>query len=118
MPTFKSYLTGFVLSVALTLLAFYFVTAHISSGHILYSHNFLTVATLALALVQAVIQMLFFLHLNKGENARWNLAVFGSTVCIILILVIGSIWIMGHLNYNMTPQDMNTYMINYDNIIK
>ena len=35
---------------------------------------------------------------------------------IILIVVVGSIWIMDHLNYNMmaSPADMNTYIQSQD----
>jgi hypothetical protein len=28
----------------------------------------------------------------------------------VSILVFGSLWIMGNLNYRMSPQQMNTYM--------
>lgn len=101
MGTFKSYLTGFVLSIALTLVAYFAVVNH---------YHIAALAILVLAIIQLLVQMIFFLHLGKGEDATWNLVVFFSATAIILILVIGSIWIMNHLNYNMTPQDINNYM--------
>jgi cytochrome o ubiquinol oxidase operon protein cyoD len=101
MPSLKSYLAGFISSVVLTLAAYFAVVNHV--------HNALVII-LSLAVIQVVIQLIFFLHLGKGQDASWNLVVFFSTFTIILILVIGSIWIMGHLNYNMTPQDIQNYM--------
>jgi len=42
-----------------------------------------------------------FLHMNTSSEDRWNLVAFVFTVLIIAILVVGSIWIMWNLNYNM-----------------
>jgi len=116
MPTFKSYLTGFITSVALTLLAYALITIHINSHHKTFSHPFLLYSVISLAIIQLVIQLAYFLHLNKGENSRWNLIIFTSTIAIILILVIGSVWIMDHLNYNMSPQQQQDYMNNSDGL--
>ena len=104
MPTFKSYFTGFLTSIVLTLTAYFAVVNHLASGQLLIG------GIIVLALVQCAIQLIYFLHLGKGQNSQWNVIVFFSTFAIILILVIGSIWIMNHLNYNMTPQDINNYM--------
>lgn len=92
MPTYKSYITGFLLSLGLTLAAYFAVVNHVALT--------LWVIT-GLAMVQLVVQLIFFLHLGQGEDGRWNFAVFLSTVGIVFILVIGTIWIMNHLNYNM-----------------
>jgi len=104
MPTLKAYVTGFVLSVALTLGAYFAVANSWLAG------NALIFCVLALAVIQLVVQLVFFLHLNEGEDRRWNFVVLCSTVLIVLILVVGSIWIMNHLNYNMTPSQINNYM--------
>ena len=102
MPSYKSYITGFILSLALTLSAYFAVTHHVS--------NILPII-LALAVIQVAIQLIFFLHVWSETNPRWNLVFFISTLSIICILVVGSIWIMNHLNYNMTPSQMNDYML-------
>jgi cytochrome o ubiquinol oxidase operon protein cyoD len=102
MGTYKSYITGFVLSVILTLAAYFAVVSEAPKA---------LVIILLLAIAQLFVQLIFFLHLlSKGSNRGWNLAILISAFSIILILVIGSIWIMNHLNYNMTPQDINNYM--------
>lgn len=103
MPTYKSYITGFILSIALTLAAYFAVVKNLPNALLII---------LLLAIVQLFVQLIFFLHLNKGSDRGWNLVVLLSTASIILILVVGSLWIMNHLNYNMTPQDINNYMSN------
>lgn len=109
MPTYKTYITGFILSLALTLAAYFAVV---------WQAPVTLWVIIALAMIQLIVQMVFFLHLGQGEDGHWNLTVFFSTVAIILILVAGSIWIMNHLNYNMTPGDMNIYMLKQENIMQ
>ena len=116
MNTFKSYVIGFVSSVVLTLLAYFLVDLHVRSSHEWISHPVLIFVIIGLALVQLLIQLIFFLHLGQESKPRWNLFVFLSTFSIILILVVGSLWIMNHLNYNMMSADVNTYMLNQENM--
>jgi cytochrome o ubiquinol oxidase operon protein cyoD len=109
MPTLKSYTTGFIFSVILTLAAYFAVVNNVS--------NWLAII-LVLAVLQVFIQLIFFLHINKGSDRGLNGMVFISTISIILILVIGSLWIMNHLNYNMTPGDMNASMMHMEGMQK
>lgn len=111
--TLTSYFIGFFASIALTFLAYILVMMH-NSRHELISSNALIPAILALAVIQLIIQLVFFLHLLKESRPRWNLVILISTVGIILIMVIGSIWIMNHLNYNMTQQRVNKYVQSQD----
>ena len=107
----KSYITGFALSIVLTLVAYFIVQLQVSSGYSIISHALLIPAILMLAIVQLVVQLFFFLHLNFGaDGERWKAAIFISTFAFVLLIVVGSIWIMGHLNYNMTPAQVNQYM--------
>ncbi len=114
MKLFKSYLIGFVISIILTLAAFVPVFQHAQSAHQAFSHQFLIYWIVIIAIIQALIQLLFFLHLRQASPS--SKVILFSTVSIILILVIGSIWIMGHLNYNMTPSDMNNYLMQAEGI--
>ncbi len=94
-PSLKSYIVGFILSIVLTLAAYFLVVEHMLTGLAL-------VASIAfLAVLQIVVQLLFFLHLGKDENAYWDLHVFFFMLSVVLVLVFGSIWIMYHLNYSM-----------------
>ena len=102
--TLRTYLSGYVLSLALTLAAYLYVV------HPVYSSNILVAIILVLAVVQFLVQIVFFLHLGAEAKPRWKLFVFVFMVAIVLIIVIGSLWIMNNLNYRMTPQQINTYM--------
>ena len=60
---FKAYVTGFLLSLISTLIAWSVVNAHVTSGHHRYSHLFINILVLSLAILQLVVQLIFFLHL-------------------------------------------------------
>jgi cytochrome o ubiquinol oxidase operon protein cyoD len=108
----KSYINGFVLSTLMTLLSYFVVVDKVFSGWTLL------VAIMALALVQLSIQLIFFLHILQGSKPHWNLGIVVSTLSIILVIIIGSIWIMTNLNYNhMTPAaDIEKYIIHEEGI--
>ena len=54
-----------------------------------------------MALLQILVQLGYFLHMNTKSDEWWNMISFVFTVLIIAIVVIGSLWIMFHLNHNM-----------------
>lgn len=58
------------------------------------------------AVAQFVVQVLFFLHLHEESKPRWQTHAFMFTVLSLLIIVVGSLWIMANMNYNMhiTPE--------------
>ncbi len=93
--TTQSYVAGFILSILLTLVAYMLITTHILSG------TEAVAAVISLALLQLLTQIIFFLHLSNKSRARWNLTAFVFTIIVVLILVVGSLWIMNNLNYNM-----------------
>ena len=103
--SYHAYVTGFVLSVLITLTAYVFVV----NG--LWSNEVLTYIIMALAVVQLVVQLVFFLHLGKGS--AWKLVTLLFALLVVLIVVIGSLWIMYNLDYNMmhmSPEQMHQYM--------
>lgn len=106
--TLKSYITGFVISIVLTLAAYFAVVDHLFYSWILIG------AILALALAQFIVQVFFFLHIGAETGQRWKLGAFIFTIGLVLIIVIGSLWIMNHLNYAMmaSPTLMNQYIQN------
>ena len=101
----SSYATGFALSLGLTFSAYLMVVNRLASG------SALTAAIFFLALVQLVVQLVFFLHLDKGSKSRWNLIVLLMAAIIVIILVAGSLWIMKNLDYNMSADTMNGVML-------
>lgn len=93
--TTKSYITGFILSVILTVIPFWIVMEHTLSP------SATIIAIVAFAVVQVVIQLIYFLHMNTHSEEGWNFIALVFTVLIIAIVVVGSIWIMYNLDLNM-----------------
>lgn len=91
----RSYVIGFVVSLCLTIAAYAVVVGHLLIG------TTLIVIVAGFALVQMIVQLIFFLHLGSEDRPRWRLLLFGLMMAILAIIVIGSVWIMYHLNYNM-----------------
>lgn len=92
--------TGFVGCIALTLLA-YFVILDPDFFHLRTTPAMTTI--LILAVLQFMVQFVFFLNLWREKGPPWNLGVFVSTVSILFIIIFFSIWIMRHLEYVMMP---------------
>ena len=114
----RLYISGFILSIVLTLAAFFIVNIHVTTHHFELSHEFIITTILCLAVAQLFVQLYFFLHMGQEKKPRWNLAVFISFISVILIIVIASIWIMYHLNYNMNPIQMQNYLIQQEGLQK
>jgi cytochrome o ubiquinol oxidase operon protein cyoD len=91
----KSYATGFILSIILTVIPFALVM------HPTLSAQTTLAVILVLGIVQILVHLVYFLHMNTSSEQRWNVVAFIFTVLIIAILVVGSLWIMFHLNHNM-----------------
>lgn len=94
------YWIGFVTSLVLTLGAYILASGRIVSG------IELIIVLGGLALVQMLVQLVFFLHLADETRPRFRLVSFGFMTIILVIVVAGSLWIMYHLNRNM--MDMNS----------
>lgn len=109
--SYLSYIVGFVLSLVLTLTAYSLVIGQVLTG------SQLVAALIGLALVQTLVQLLFFLHLRHESAPRWKLLVFDFMLLIVAILVFGSLWIMNNLNYHMmTPQETDNYIMQDEGI--
>ncbi len=90
--------TGFTVSLLLT-----FVTYFIILNPEFFNVDIKTVVIVIfiLALLQALVQLIFFINVWKEKGPLWNLGIFISTVSIIFIVIYFSIWIINHLNYHM-----------------
>jgi cytochrome o ubiquinol oxidase operon protein cyoD len=114
----RSYVIGYIISLILTLVSFLLVKIHLLSNHRIPSDQLLIIFVISVALIQLVVQLLFFLHLKDGP--RLNLIVFLFMLIVVVILVFGSLWIMHNLNYNhihiLTPEQTNTFIIKDEGI--
>ena len=95
MGSLKSYGTGFILSIILTAISF----ALVMSG--LLSHPSALLGLIIAAVVQMLIHLHYFLHLDTSSDQRWNLLALIFTVMILVLFVGGSLWIMYNLKYRM-----------------
>ncbi len=93
----QAYLIGFILSLLLTLASFSLVHFDVISGYALMGLLAL------LAVIQAIVQLLFFLHIGQEGPPKWDKLIFYFMVLVILIIVIGSLWIMYDLDARVMP---------------
>lgn len=93
--SFKAYMTGFILCLITTCLAFGIVQFEWFD----VSHRYAMLALLAIA--QLFIQSVCFLGLNTSKKGWWDLFPFLFVLMVIVFLVGGSLWIMYNLNFNM-----------------
>ena len=49
---------------------------------------------MALAAVQIVVHMIYFLHMNTKSEGGWTIMALSFTLTIVVITLAGSIWIM------------------------
>ena len=61
-----------------------------------------TVVVIAVtAVLQILVQLVMFMHMNTKADEGWNLMSFVFTLTILVLVVGGSLWIMQHLHLNM-----------------
>ncbi|MBZ9682852.1 MULTISPECIES: cytochrome o ubiquinol oxidase subunit IV [unclassified Mesorhizobium] len=96
--SFRSYLTGFILSVILTAIPFWLVM----SGAI-DDKQATAIVIMAFAVAQIVVHMVFFLHMNTTSEGGWSMLALIFTLILVVIVLTGSLWVMYHLNANMMP---------------
>ncbi|TPK80272.1 cytochrome o ubiquinol oxidase subunit IV [Mesorhizobium sp. B2-4-18] len=96
--SFRSYLTGFILSVILTAIPFWLVM----SGAI-DDKQARAIVIMAFAVAQIVVHMVFFLHMNTTSEGGWSMLALIFTLILVVIVLTGSLWVMYHLNANMMP---------------
>ena len=103
----KGYLTGFFLSVVLTAIPFWLVM-----GKVLPTSGITALVILGFAMVQIVVHMVYFLHMNTRVEGGWSMLALLFTAVLVLIMLSGSIWVLYHLNTNMMPVNDSTEMRN------
>ncbi|SWX47978.1 cytochrome O ubiquinol oxidase subunit IV [Klebsiella pneumoniae] len=91
----KSNMTGFLLSVMLTAIPFWLVMGRGTT------EGAIPGVVLVCAVVQVMVHLVYFLHLNITSETRWNLVAIVFTAVIIFIVITGSLWIMWNLNRRM-----------------
>ena len=91
----KTYLTGFILALILTAIPFAVVLNRV------WSPAATIIVIVSAGVVQILVHLHYFLHLDRSSAARWNVLAILFTLLIMIIFVGGTLWIMSNLNYRM-----------------
>ncbi|WP_244428459.1 cytochrome o ubiquinol oxidase subunit IV [Bartonella bovis] len=97
-PSTSSYLVGFILAVFFTLGSFIPVMYGLLDS---WAVSTKVIYLIGMALIQIVVQIIFFLHLNSAPDARWNWITLWFAAMCVFIIIGGTWWAISHLNYNM-----------------
>lgn len=91
----KSYITGFIICAILTIIPFWIV---MDGG---FDRPTAMLILVAFAVIQVVVQLVYFLHMNSKSEGGWNLTSFVFTLVILFIIVGLSIWVIWSMHYHM-----------------
>ncbi len=91
----KPQFIGFVTSFLLIISVYRIITHH----HL--TDGLLTLTIVSAAIAQALIQLVFFLHLGFESKPRWNIITFLFAMLVIVLIIGGSLWIMNNINSNL-----------------
>ncbi|HVE01255.1 MAG TPA: cytochrome o ubiquinol oxidase subunit IV [Sphingomicrobium sp.] len=92
-----SYVIGLGLALLLTGISFW-----VASTSILWGPGVAT-GLVVLAIAQMGVHLVFFLHITSGPDNTNNVLALAFGVLIVFLVMIGTIWIMAHMNANMMP---------------
>ena len=92
-----SYIIGLAFAVILTATSFW-----VASTSVLWGPGIAT-GLVVLAIAQMGVHLVFFLHITSGPDNTNNVLALAFGVLIVFLVMIGTIWIMGHMNANMAP---------------
>jgi cytochrome o ubiquinol oxidase operon protein cyoD len=92
-----SYVIGLALALILTGISFW-----VASTSALWGPG-VAVGLVVLAIAQMGVHLVFFLHITSGPDNTNNVLALAFGVLIVFLVMIGTIWIMANLAYNMVP---------------
>ena len=92
-----AYVIGLALALVLTGISFW-----VASTSVLWGPGIAT-GLVVLAIAQMGVHLVFFLHITSGPDNTNNVLALAFGVLIVFLVMVGTIWIMGHMNANMMP---------------
>jgi cytochrome o ubiquinol oxidase subunit IV len=101
-----AYVIGLALALILTAVSFW-----VASTGVLWGPGVAT-GLVVLAIAQMGVHLVFFLHITSGPDNTNNVLALAFGVLIVFLVMVGTIWIMSHMNANMgvSPELMNLQM--------
>jgi cytochrome o ubiquinol oxidase subunit IV len=88
---------GFGLAIVLTLASFY-----VAGSRLIWAPA-IPAALVVLAIAQIGVHLVFFLRITTAPDNTNNVLALAFGVLIVALVVLGSVWIMAHLNHNLMP---------------
>jgi len=92
-----AYVVGLALALILTGISFWAASTSSRWG------PGVAVGLVVLAIAQMGVHLVFFLHITSGPDNTNNVLALAFGVMIVFLVMIGTIWIMAHMNANMGP---------------
>lgn len=92
-----TYVVGFGLASLLTVISFF-----VARTTLVWTPSIPT-ALCVLAVGQMGVHLVFFLHITSGPDNVNNIMALAFGIIIVFLVIVGSLWIMAHLNQNMMP---------------
>ena len=103
-PGIGTYAIGLGLAALLTAASFV-----VAGTHLVWAPA-IPAALIALAVAQIGVHLVFFLHITSGpENTNNAIALMFGTFVVVLVIG-GSLWIVGHLNHTIAPMAQSMAM--------
>jgi cytochrome o ubiquinol oxidase operon protein cyoD len=101
-----AYIAGLGLALLLTGISFW-----VASTSALWGPG-VAVGLVVLAIAQMGVHLVFFLHITSGPDNTNNVLALAFGVLIVFLVMVGTIWIMAHMNMNVgtPPELMNLQM--------
>jgi cytochrome o ubiquinol oxidase subunit IV len=93
----QGYVLGFVLASLLTVASFYVLRTN------LIWPPGIVVMLVVLAVAQMGVHLVFFMHLTTAPDNTNNVLALAFGILIVVLIIGGSIWIMGHLDERVMP---------------
>jgi cytochrome o ubiquinol oxidase subunit IV len=98
----RGYLVGLLLAAGLTVVSFY-----VAGTHLIWGPG-VPVALIVLAIAQMGVHLVFFLHITTSPDSENNILALAFGVLFVAVVIIGSVWIMDHLNSNVMTKPQVT----------
>ena len=95
MSEVTAYVIGLALALILTGVSFW-----VASTSVLWGPG-VAVGLVVLAIAQMGVHLVFFLHITSGPDNTNNVLALAFGVLIVFLVMVGTIWIMAHMNANM-----------------
>ncbi|WP_404299487.1 cytochrome o ubiquinol oxidase subunit IV [Alicycliphilus denitrificans] len=96
------YVKGFILAVILTVIPFWLVM-----GNVIQDRTTTVLVLGIFAMVQVVVHMVYFLHMNGKIQGGWTMLSTIFTVVFLAVAIVGTLWVMFHMNAQMMAPHAN-----------